>query len=293
MAVALKAMTQSRRKSWDAAVCATSLATLFCLLFPATAIIMTMTTLPAANGFSSQSSFTSLMRGMKTFDDDDVAAAAAAVPIRSSMGSIKQKMARSTTSIKKLIPRGLFMTPPSLSSLSSSPSNNYNNNDKNNNTNDYLDQVDQDEFWRQQRQLVQDMTRKTELSLKREQMTQFQRTQSKLIQETALVSSLLVALLWLTCDNPMVPLSFIFGAMFGLAYIYGLGKYVETLGGTVDVELNVQGAGVGQARFAFLVLLLVLVGKLRGSSVGLMEIPTILGFFTYQIASLTQGLRER
>lgn len=53
---------------------------------------------------------------------------------------------------------------------------------------------------------------------------------------------------------------------------------------------DVQGSGVGQARFAFLILLFILVGKLR--VYGLVEIPSIMGFFTYQIASLGQGLRE-
>ena len=76
----------------------------------------------------------------------------------------------------------------------------------------------------------------------------------------------------------------------GTLYSYGLGKYVETLGGSAEDTDAVQGAGVGQARFAFLILLIVIVGKFR--SQGLLEIPSIAGFFTYQIASLSQGLRE-
>jgi hypothetical protein len=79
----------------------------------------------------------------------------------------------------------------------------------------------------------------------------------------------------------------VFGALFGTAYSYGLGKYVETLGGSAEDAGAVQGAGVGQARFAFLILLFVIVGKFR--SQGLQEIPAILGFFTYQLASLSQG----
>jgi hypothetical protein len=81
-----------------------------------------------------------------------------------------------------------------------------------------------------------------------------------------------------------------FGALFGTAYSYGLGKYVETLGGSVEDAGDIQGAGVGQARFAFLILLFVIVGKFR--SQGLQEIPAILGFFTYQLATLSQGLKE-
>lgn len=68
------------------------------------------------------------------------------------------------------------------------------------------------------------------------------------------------------------------------------GKYVETIGGSTADPEAVQGAGVGQARFAFLILLFVLVGKFRGE--GLLEIPAISGFFTYQLASLRQGLKE-
>jgi len=75
--------------------------------------------------------------------------------------------------------------------------------------------------------------------------------------------------------------------VFGLAYSYGLGKYVETLGGSAEDAGAVQGAGVGQARFAFLILLFVIVGKFRTQ--GLQEIPAIMGFFTYQLASLNQG----
>ena len=73
-------------------------------------------------------------------------------------------------------------------------------------------------------------------------------------------------------------------------YAYGLGKYVEVVGGTIDDARAVEGAGVGQARFAFLILLFVFVGKYR--SYGLQEIPSIAGFFTYQLATLSQGLKE-
>jgi len=74
----------------------------------------------------------------------------------------------------------------------------------------------------------------------------------------------------------------------GTAYSYGLGKYV--VGGSASDMDSVEGAGVGQARFAFLILLFVIVGKFR--SQGLLEIPSIAGFFTYQLASLNQGLKQ-
>lgn len=149
---------------------------------------------------------------------------------------------------------------------------------------------DKKKFWLQQRALLNEMTDRTEKSLRAEQLEKFRQTQGKLVAETAFISALLFALLWLGCDNPFVPFSYVFGSIFGLAYTYGLGKYVETLGGTAEDASAVQGAGVGQARFAFLILLFILVGKLR--VYGMIEIPSILGFFTYQIASLTQGLRE-
>jgi len=146
------------------------------------------------------------------------------------------------------------------------------------------------DFWNQQRALMNEMSERTEKSLRKEQLEKYRRVQGKLVEETAFVSALIFSLLWLGCDNPFVPFSYVFGAVFGLAYTYGLGKYVETLGGTADDASQVQGAGVGQARFAFLILLFIFVGKLR--AYGLIEIPSILGFFTYQISSLFQGLRE-
>jgi hypothetical protein len=266
----MKAISQSRRSKQRATQCTTISATAFCLFLA----FMTVQ-IPATNSFLCQSTLSSWSRVLNV------------APISSSKASIKHISSSTTARRKMMIPRGRFMTQPPLSQ--SLPSNTNNNN----NINPDMDKDGKDEFWQQQRQLVQDMTRKTAMSLKQEQMIRFRETQSKLIQETVLVSSLLFALLWLACDNFLVPFSFLFGAFFGLAYTYGLGKYVETLGGSIDDadDMSVQGAGVGQARFAFLILLFILVGKLRGS-VGLMEIPSILGFFTYQIATLTQGLRE-
>jgi hypothetical protein len=69
-----------------------------------------------------------------------------------------------------------------------------------------------------------------------------------------------------------------------------LGKSVESLGGSVDDAGDIQGAGVGSARFAFLIILFIIVGKFRAQ--GLLEVPSIVGFFTYQLASLSQGARE-
>mmetsp|Transcript_11210 Transcript_11210/g.26948 ORF Transcript_11210/g.26948 Transcript_11210/m.26948 type:complete len:224 (-) Transcript_11210:195-866(-) len=148
-----------------------------------------------------------------------------------------------------------------------------------------------DEFWQQQRELMNEMSDRNDKSLKEEQNKNFNKVQNALIIETIFFSSLLFSLLWLACDNPFVPLSYVFGSIFGIAYAYGLGKYVETVGGTIDDASAVEGAGVGQARFAFLILLFVFVGKFR--AYGLLEIPSIAGFFTYQLASLSQGFKEQ
>ena len=68
----------------------------------------------------------------------------------------------------------------------------------------------------------------------------------------------------------------------------GVGDVVR--GHAADPDGVLLRAGVGEARFAFLILLFIFVGKFR--SQGLLEIPSIAGFFTYQIASLRQGLKE-
>jgi len=85
-------------------------------------------------------------------------------------------------------------------------------------------------------------------------------------------------------------MSYLLGATLGTAYTYGLGKFVESIGGSAyDVE-DVAGSGVGSARFAFLIVLFIFVGKFR--SEGLQEIPAIMGFFTYQLSTLSQGLKD-
>lgn len=147
-----------------------------------------------------------------------------------------------------------------------------------------------DDFWSRQRALMEEMTDKTEKSFRKEQLSKYAELQAGLVGDTGFFSAMIFSLLWLACENPFVPFSYLLGAVFGLAYAYGLGKYVETLGGTIEDASSVQGAGVGQARFAFLILLFIFVGKLR--IYGLIEIPSILGFFTYQLASLSQGLRD-
>lgn len=134
------------------------------------------------------------------------------------------------------------------------------------------------------------MTGRVEKSMKQEQLEKFRNRRKALLGDTALFTALVSSILWAVVGNPFVSFSFIFGSTFGIAYAYGLGKYVESLGGSIDEAESAGGAGVGQARFAFLILLFIFVGKFKSS--GLLEIPSIAGFFTYQLASLSQGLRE-
>ena len=144
-------------------------------------------------------------------------------------------------------------------------------------------------FWAKQQALAAEMCTKADSSLKQELADKFAKRRLALTSDTFYFSILISSALWIIFPNPFVTLSYLFGAISGTAYSYGLGKYVESIGGSIDDE-NIEGAGVGQARFAFLILLFVVVGKYR--SQGLLEIPSIMGFFTYQLASLNQGLRE-
>ena len=146
------------------------------------------------------------------------------------------------------------------------------------------------DFWVQQSELAQEMTASTNKSLRQKQDKKFEERRLALVGDTAYLSFFIFCSLWACFDNPLTALSYTVGALMGLAYTYGLGKSVETLGASIDDVEKVQGAGVGEARFAFLILLFVIVGKFRGD--GLQEIPAIAGFFTYQLASLNQGLRE-
>jgi len=149
------------------------------------------------------------------------------------------------------------------------------------------------DFWEQQKNLASSLRAKAdekELTARREKAEKFTKRRLALVFETLYFSIMIFSFLWIIAPTPATPISYSLGALLGVAYSYGLGKYVETIGGSVDNEEELQGAGVGQARFAFLILLFVFVGKFR--SEGLQELPSIFGFFTYQLASLSQGLRE-
>jgi len=111
-----------------------------------------------------------------------------------------------------------------------------------------------------------------------------------LVLETFYFSTLIFSAIWALVPNPFTGISYLLGAILGTAYTYGLGKYVETLGGSAYDTDDLKGSGVGSARFAFLILLFIFIGKFR--SQGLQEIPAVMGFFTYQLSSLSQGLKD-
>eukprot|EP00560_Eucampia_antarctica_P006111 CAMPEP_0197824812 /NCGR_PEP_ID=MMETSP1437-20131217/2023_1 /TAXON_ID=49252 ORGANISM="Eucampia antarctica, Strain CCMP1452" /NCGR_SAMPLE_ID=MMETSP1437 /ASSEMBLY_ACC=CAM_ASM_001096 /LENGTH=137 /DNA_ID=CAMNT_0043424589 /DNA_START=287 /DNA_END=700 /DNA_ORIENTATION=- len=134
------------------------------------------------------------------------------------------------------------------------------------------------------------MTKTVDTNSKRERNKLYEKRSQDLVSESFFFSVLIFNLLWLLCSNPFTPFSYLLGALLGTAYTFGLGKSVAVLGGTVDDSDDVKGAGVGSARFAFLILLFVIVGKFRAQ--GIQEIPVIFGFFTYQLATLSQGLKE-
>lgn len=151
--------------------------------------------------------------------------------------------------------------------------------------------IGEQDFWVQQKQLAQDLADSSSKSLKHEQMEKFEKRRLALVGETAYISVFLFAGLWMVADSLYTSVSYALGAATGIAYAYGLGKSVETLGSSPDEVTQIQRSGLGEARFAFLILLFVVLGKFRGST-GIQEIPAIAGFFTYQLASLRQGLRE-
>eukprot|EP01082_Thalassiosira_pseudonana_P009425 g8211.t1 g8211 contig29:13414-14255(+) len=146
-------------------------------------------------------------------------------------------------------------------------------------------------FWAKQQALAAEMAAQADSGVKRENKEKFAKRRLALTSDTLYFSLLISCLLWLFSSNPFVTISYLFGATSGTAYAYGLGKYVETIGGSIDdIEEEGQVLVLVLARFAFLILLFVVVGKFRDQ--GLLEIPSIMGFFTYQLASLGQGLRE-
>jgi hypothetical protein len=152
--------------------------------------------------------------------------------------------------------------------------------------------MDKELFWNTQQELANKLSSQSKLSLRQEQSEKFEKRRLALVFDTAYIGWFIFCACWMIFSNPLTAVSYAFGATMGIAYTYGLGKSVEVIGQSIDDVGATQGAGVGEARFAFLILLFLFVGKFRGGDFGLEEIPSIAGFFTYQIASLNQGLRQ-
>lgn len=149
-------------------------------------------------------------------------------------------------------------------------------------------QIGNQDFWAKQKELAEEMSSLTTKSLRQKQSEKFEKRRLALVRDTAYFAMFIFCACWMIFDNPFTAFSYAFGATMGIAYSYGLGKSVESIGASID-DVG-QGAGIGEARFAFLIILFIVVGKFRGE--GLQEIPSIAGFFTYQLSSLNQGLRE-
>jgi hypothetical protein len=96
------------------------------------------------------------------------------------------------------------------------------------------------------------------------------------------ISSLGLCLMW-SFGTYKDAFSYGIGSLLGLGYATLLGRYVESLGG------GQGGGGGGAARFAPVLLLILLYSKNKEY---ISIIPEILGFFTFQIASLLQIFNE-
>ena len=81
--------------------------------------------------------------------------------------------------------------------------------------------------------------------------------------------------------------SYTLGSLLGLSYVILLGRYVENLNSVGNGKTASSGAG--GARFAPVILLVLLYGKNKET---LSIIPELLGFFSYQIGSFLQIFNE-
>lgn len=158
---------------------------------------------------------------------------------------------------------------------------------------------DNSNFWELQKKLAESLNESDDISpdddataeqLKLSESEKYKKLANSLVSETFYFSIMFFSAIWFLAPNPFTPISYLLGAVLGTAYCYGLGKSVQSMGGSAYDAEDVKGSGIGSARFAFLIVLFIFVGKFR--SEGLQEIPAIMGFFTYQLSSLSQGLKD-
>jgi hypothetical protein len=84
-----------------------------------------------------------------------------------------------------------------------------------------------EDFWAQQKELVQEMTDVTDRSLAKEQQLKFERQRMAIVFDTAYFGFFIFCALWTLFNNPFVAFSYAFGTLLGSAYAYGLGKFVR------------------------------------------------------------------
>ena len=114
----------------------------------------------------------------------------------------------------------------------------------------------------------------------------FKKRSSGLITDTVFYSTIIFSLLWFFTTNPLVPLSYLLGATSGTFYTYALGKQVSTVGKSEFNVETVSDGATGQARFAFLLILFILISRFNNV---ILPVPAIGGFFTYFVAALSQS----
>tara|TARA_B110000305_G_C19193732_1_gene517839 strand:+ start:161 stop:721 length:561 start_codon:yes stop_codon:yes gene_type:complete len=144
-------------------------------------------------------------------------------------------------------------------------------------------------FWSDQGKLLS--TLKTQS--KQDSTNNFTKRRMNLVSDNLLISTIIFSLLWFVCPLANTPFSYLLGSSLGTAYSYALGKQVATIGASeIDMETVSDGA-TGTARFAFLIVLFILLGKFGISKEGFLEpIPAIGGFFTYFISALVQSAKD-
>lgn len=84
-----------------------------------------------------------------------------------------------------------------------------------------------DEFWLKQKQLLAQMSNVASKSIQAEQREKFAKRRIALVSDTAFFGFFIFCSLWTVFDNPFVAFSYALGASLGLAYAYGLGKFVR------------------------------------------------------------------
>lgn len=120
--------------------------------------------------------------------------------------------------------------------------------------------------------------------IKQEQMELFATERIRLLSDHGYIALVLTSLVWLECPLKTTA-SFALGTFAGGVYLYLLGRYVESIGAQT-IEEAAKG-GAGQARFAIVILLVLIAGKQREY---LEFIPLISGFLVYQLTALFQAL---